>query len=95
MIYSPLAPGKLINLSEHLRRHWQARRIAEVSPDDTADLPFLPRLVYCVSSGHVKLRLQDGSEKTISMIEGANQVPAETVRILATGTTAVVVAIAD
>lgn len=94
MIYSPLAPGRLFDLAELLRNQHPGRRIATVTPSDTEDLPFIPTVLYFSDSGRVRVRLADGSESEIVVTAGANQAPAEIVRILATGTTANLVAVA-
>lgn len=57
-----------------------------ILPDDTADLPILPRVIYCASAGSVVIRDSDGVELTYTM-ESGDRLDFRGVRVLATGTT--------
>lgn len=93
MIYSPLAPGRLIDLVETLRRSLPEKKVVPFTPSDTADVPFAPSHVYAAAGGNARIRMRDGSEATIVLLEGLNPMTVPVVRILSTGTTAQIVAI--
>ena len=62
-----------------------------VSPSDTADLDPRPRALKCIASGNVAVRDGGGTDITYP-VEVGDILEFRAVRVLATGTTAVVVA---
>ncbi|WP_306116430.1 MULTISPECIES: hypothetical protein [unclassified Roseovarius] len=62
-----------------------------VSPSDTADLDPRPRALKCIASGTVAVRDGAGTDVTYP-VEVGDVLEFRAVRVLATGTTAVVVA---
>lgn len=62
-----------------------------VSPSDTADLDPRPRALKCVASGNVAVRDVTGAD-VVYPVEAGDVLEFRAVRVLATGTTAVVVA---
>ena len=62
-----------------------------VSPSNSADLDPRPRALKCIASGTVAVRDRDGNDVTYP-VEVGEVLEFRAVRVLATGTTAVVVA---
>lgn len=62
-----------------------------VSPSDTADLDPRPRALKCIASGNVAVRDAAGTDVSYPL-EVGDVLEFRAVRVLATGTTAVVVA---
>lgn len=58
-----------------------------ITPDDTADLPQRPRVVYCQGAGTAVLRDDKGVTLTYSLAQG-QILPLSPARVFATGTTA-------
>ena len=56
-----------------------------IVPDDAADLPMLPRVIYCETDGTVMIRDAKGVELGYSMVSG-DRLDFRGVRVLATGT---------
>ncbi len=62
-----------------------------ITPNDLADLPFKPRAIIALTSGTVAIQDKLGTSITYSVIAG-DLLPFRPTRILATGTTATLVA---
>ena len=56
-----------------------------IVPNDTADLPILPRVIYCQSAGDVVIRDAAGVDLTYSLNAG-DRLDFRGVRVLAAGT---------
>ena len=59
-----------------------------IVPDDNADLPLLPRSIYCESAGILVVRDQDGVALSYTMTAGS-RIDFRGTRVLATGTTGI------
>ena len=59
-----------------------------ISPDDTADLPVLPRVIYCQSEGTIVVRDAEGVDLPYTMASG-DRIDFRGVRVLSTGTTGI------
>lgn len=82
---------ELLNI-EALRPMAPARRIAVVTPSDSVDLPFgACDSLYAKTAGNVTFTARDGGTDTWSVYAG-QIIPVQTIRVLATGTTAAVTA---
>lgn len=57
-----------------------------IIPDDMADLPVLPRVIYCQSEGTLIVRDEDGVDLPYTMASG-DRIDFRGVRVLSTGTT--------
>lgn len=57
-----------------------------IVPDDTADLPTLPRVIYCKTDGTILIRDHSGVDLFYTMVSG-DRLEFRGVRVLATGTT--------
>jgi hypothetical protein len=57
-----------------------------IQPDDTADLPVLPRVIYCEADGTIAVRDDSGVTLSYTMMAG-DRLDFRGVRVLATGTT--------
>lgn len=57
-----------------------------IVPDNGADLPILPRVIYCESDGTVVIRDEDGSDLSYTMTAG-DRLDFRGVRVMSTGTT--------
>ncbi len=64
-----------------------ATRHFGVTPSDGTDLPVRPRVLYCVSAGTAVLRDAEGADLPYEL-EAGDILPVSAVRVLATGTTA-------
>ncbi len=60
----------------------------DVTPDDGADLPTLPRALMIAGGGDVALVFKDGTTLTLPGLSTGVIYPVRATRILATGTTA-------
>lgn len=56
-----------------------------IIPDDAADLPILPRVIYCQSAGDVAIRDEAGVDLIYTMNAG-DRLDFRGVRVLSTGT---------
>lgn len=65
-----------------------ARDAAAIVPNDTVDLPFLPRAVYVGQTGTVVARLASGGAVTLLNAQAGSFLPIRAAGINATGTTA-------
>lgn len=65
-----------------------AREAASIAPNDTTDLPFLPRAVYVGQTGHVSARFPGGQSANFSNVQAGSFLPIRVSGINATGTTA-------
>ena len=63
-----------------------ATRHFVIVPDDTADLPVLPRVIYCEAHATVMIRDSEGVDLPYTMVAG-DRIDFRGVRVLATGTT--------
>ena len=63
-----------------------ATRHFPIAPDDGADLPILPRVIYCEVAGTLMVRDGHGVDLSYTMGSG-DQLAFRGTRILATGTT--------
>ena len=57
-----------------------------ILPDDNADLPILPRVIYCQADGTIVLSDKDGNVLPYTMIAG-DRIEFRGVRVMSTGTT--------
>jgi hypothetical protein len=57
-----------------------------IIPDDTADLPLLPRVIYCETEGTIVIRDNEGVDLPYTMAAG-DRLDFRGVRVLSTGTT--------
>lgn len=57
-----------------------------ITPDDDADLPILPRVIYCQAEGTVVVRDISGVELPYAMAAG-DRIDFRGVRVMRTGTT--------
>lgn len=64
-----------------------ARHLAEITPDDGADLPFVSRAIAVAGSGHVAVQTASGDTGRVFVAAGV-PFPLRVTRVLATGTTA-------
>jgi len=64
-----------------------ADRHYAIVPSDGADLPRVPRSVYCAAAGTAVLRDHQGTDLSYTLVAG-QILPVRPVRVLATGTTA-------
>ena len=64
-----------------------ASYLANISPNDTADLANVSRALNVASSGSVRVTTVEGSEATVYIVAG-NAFPVRVSRVWATGTTA-------
>lgn len=62
-----------------------ATRHFAIVPDDAADLPILPRVIYCQSAGDVVIRDATGADLTYTL-ETGDRLDFRGVRVLSTGT---------
>ena len=62
-----------------------ATRHFVILPDDNADLPTLPRVIYCQSAGTVVIRDEAGVDLTYNLGAG-DRLDFRGVRVLSTGT---------
>jgi hypothetical protein len=61
-------------------------RAAQVTPDDTNDLPFFSRAIYVGTAGDMHVRTLEGDDVTYKNLSGTKVL--RVARIFATGTTA-------
>jgi len=66
------------------------QRAISVTPNDATDLPYVTRALYLGGAGDVAVAFKDGSTATFVGM-GAGWHPLRAVRVLATGTTAIVI----
>ena len=57
-----------------------------IQPSDTADLPMLPRVVFCQTEGTIMIRDSEGVDLPYTMLAG-DRLDFRGVRVLSTGTT--------
>lgn len=57
-----------------------------IQPDDAADLPILPRVIFCQTEGTVMIRDSEGVDLPYTMMAG-DRLDFRGVRVLSTGTT--------
>ena len=57
-----------------------------IVPDDNADLPILPRVIFCQMDGTIMVRDGEGVDLPYTMVSG-DRIDFRGVRVLATGTT--------
>jgi hypothetical protein len=57
-----------------------------IIPDDTSDLPMIPRVIYCQEEGVVLIRDSEGVTLPYTMAVG-DRIDFRGVRVMATGTT--------
>jgi hypothetical protein len=61
---------------------WPATRAAAVTPDDDADLPFIPREIYVGTGGDLVLNLvESGTNVTFKNVANGARLPYRAVRI--------------
>ena len=65
-----------------------ATRHFAIIPDDTADLPILPRVIYCQSEGTLVVRDSDGVALSYAMTAG-DRIDFRGVRVMETGTSGI------
>jgi hypothetical protein len=59
-----------------------------IVPDDTADLPLLPRAIYCQADGTIVIRDSEGVTLSYTMSAG-DRIDFRGVRVMSTGTTGI------
>lgn len=59
-----------------------------IFPDDDADLPILPRVIYCEVEGTIAIRDSEGVELSYSMAAG-DRLDFRGVRVMSSGTTGI------
>ncbi|NVO25224.1 spike base protein, RCAP_Rcc01079 family [Donghicola mangrovi] len=59
-----------------------------VTPDDTSDLPVLPRALYVGTAGDLHVTMAEGQEATFAAVPAGTLLPVRAARIWATGTAA-------
>lgn len=57
-----------------------------ISPDDSADLPILPRVIYCETGGTLVIRDSNGVDLSYTL-EAGDRLDFRAMRVLSTGTT--------
>lgn len=67
---------------------WSGTNAAAITPDDNADLVFMPRAVYVGTSGHLTFRDREGETITLNNLAAGVFHPLAPKRIMSTGTTA-------
>lgn len=77
-------------LNHSTGRSSPARRHLAIAPSDSADLPVIPRVIYCQTAGNVAIRDVAGVDVTYTVMAG-QILPFSAQRVLSTGTTATVV----
>lgn len=65
-----------------------ARDAATVIPNDTLDLPEIPRAIYVGQSGDISLRLPGGQTAVFQNTQAGSFLPVRALGVNATGTTA-------
>lgn len=65
-----------------------ARDAASVTPNDTVDLPTLPRAIYVGQTGAVSVRLAGGQTAIFNNVQAGSFLPIRAAGVNATGTTA-------
>lgn len=65
-----------------------ARDAAAVLPDDTTDLPVLPRALFVGQTGDVSARLAGGQSVVFRNVQAGSMLPVRAAGVNATGTTA-------
>ncbi|MBW4972071.1 hypothetical protein KZZ08_00480 [Roseovarius mucosus] len=63
-----------------------ATRHALIEPSDSADLPWIPRSIYCQEAGTIVIRDRLGVELAYTL-EAGDALPFRGVRVMASGTT--------
>lgn len=63
-----------------------ATRHFAITPDDTTDLPILPRVIYCEADGILVVQDADGVALPYTMLSG-DRLEFRGARVMATGTT--------
>lgn len=63
-----------------------ARKCFDITPSNDADLPNVPKALYCNGAGTVKVTLVDGGTSTFT-VSGAGPLDVSPVRVWATDTT--------
>lgn len=76
--FSTHSPG----LTTPATRHFQ------IVPDDNADLPIMPRAIYCQVAGDIVIQDVHGTVLTYSL-EAGDQLSFRGLRVLSTGTTGI------
>lgn len=61
-----------------------------IQPSDEADMPSIPRVIYCAGSGTAVLRDMAGVDLSYDLVKG-QILPLSAQRVLATGTTATLI----
>lgn len=65
-----------------------AREAAAIMPNDTTDLPSLPRAIYVGQTGDVSARFPGGQSAVFGNVQAGSFLPIRALGINATGTTA-------
>lgn len=65
-----------------------AREASVIVPNDTADLPQVPRAIYVGQTGNISVRLSAGQPVIFANVQGGSFLPVRAVGVDATGTTA-------
>ena len=58
----------------------------QIVPDDAADLPVLPRVIYCETAGTIMVRDSEGVTLSYTLVAG-DRIDFRGVRVMSTGTT--------
>lgn len=71
-----------------------SKHFYNVTPSDTVDLPRLPKAIYISVTGSLVVHNLNGDPCTFASVPAGATLPIRAKRVLATGTTATVVALA-
>jgi hypothetical protein len=79
-------------MSDHFQNHVSgleapATAAEAISPDDSADLPTIPRALYATGAGEVTVTMINGNTVTLPILAGT-PLPVRVSRVWASGTTA-------
>ena len=64
-----------------------ATHLQDITPSDTADLPWATNDLTCLVEGHARVTTTGGTTSTVNLVPGV-AMPVAATRVLSTGTTA-------
>lgn len=65
-----------------------ARHAAAVTPHDTNELGYLPRMLYVGGAGDLRVTMANDADVTFTAVPAGTQLPLRVRRVFSTGTTA-------
>ncbi|WP_275790528.1 spike base protein, RCAP_Rcc01079 family [Pararhizobium gei] len=68
------------------RGPWQPTKHTAIVPNNSTNLPTVPKAIYCQAAGNIVVRDKSGTDLTYAMTTG-QVLHVRAVRVLATGTT--------